>query len=359
MEPGFPLRVLGLFAAVAALALATCSGAFAWNAIGPSGTESVHVPDNAATSDFCPTFSQEGMLGIPGCGHLQFNFTTTGMISVFVTLDCSSLPDPTTCSGMDVNPALCLENAPAGSTTGTNCPASSTAPNAQGLEAQTATTADGVSNCVNTVPDHTNADGSITWRIDCNVVPGSYELVIAGNPLNTCDPNDLINYPICSATFGGPGANAIVSWNFSAGSMSIGLGSYKVMGGGQVLDNTEQFASYADQNRLDHTLSIFHKHTRTANCFFFAYGTPDSLTITPNLLFGGGDATIKGTGKVWTWQQGWQTVPYTVHLHDSGQKTQGDTYSLDDGGVCDTGGVAQPLRNGDIRIDKSQDRSDT
>jgi hypothetical protein len=362
MEPGFSLRVVGLVAVLTAMALATCSGAFAWNAQGPSGTTLVHVPDNAIPSAMCPTFSQETP-GVPGCGHLQFTFFQSGTLTVTVTLDCSSLPDPTTCFAQDINPAVCLEHAPTlGSVTG-NCPASSAAPNDQGLEAQTATTTSGqVSNCTDPAPDPmnpANADGSTNYVISCDVIPGSYELVISGFPLNTCDPNAL-DFAACSIAMAGPGANAIVSWQFSNGAFQIGTGDLRIHGAGQVLDNSQEFSSHAEQSRPDYTHNRFRRHVKGNSCSFWNDDdSPSSVTITRNPITGGGDATI--TGKGWVKKDGSSSkvpVSYTAVLHDSGQKTNGDTYSLSNGGLCDTGGVAQPVVRGDIDVDLKRERKD-
>jgi hypothetical protein len=358
MEPGFPLRALGLVATVTMLMLATCSNAFAWNserggddAPGVHHTTRVLVPDNAIPSTLCPTDSQE-VPGVNGCGHLHFTFFNAGVFTVTVTLDCSSLPDPTTCSAQDINPAVCLQQAPlVGSATG-NCPVMSAAGTAEGVEAQTVVDASGqqVSNCSDPIPSPPNTDGSVTYTITCNVIPGTYELVIAGFPVNTCDPNAL-DFVACSATMGGPGAYAIVTWTFTNGAVQIGPGNLRVRGAGQVLDNTQEFGLWAQSSRPEKTRSVFRRHSRTANCFFWATDTPTFQTITRNPISKGGDATIKGNG--WARVGNGPKVPvtYTETVHDSGQRGNGDTYSLSNG-VCDNGGMPQPVVKGDIDIDQ-------
>jgi hypothetical protein len=359
MEPGFPLRALGLVAAVTMVALATCSNAFAWDNVpggdgSPGVTRStrVLVPDNAIPSSLCPTDSQE-VPGIPGCGHLHFTFYNPGVFTVTVTLDCSSLPDPTTCMGQDISPAVCLQQAPlVGSVTG-NCPVMSAAGTAEGLEAQTVADASGrqVSTCsdaIPTVPD--NPDGSRTYTITCNVIRGSYELVIGGQPLNTCNPSAL-NFAACSIAMAGPGAYAKVTWMFTGGAVQIGMGNLRVRGAGQVLDNTQEFGLWAQTNRPEKTRSVFRKHSRMANCYFWATDRPTFQSITRFPVGKGGDATIQGNGWARVGNGAKVPVTYTETVHDSGQRTNGDTYSLSNG-VCDNGGMPQPVVKGDIDIDQ-------
>jgi hypothetical protein len=195
------------------LALATCSNVVAWDRVrgdllpGVTRSTRVLVPDNAIPSTLCPTESQE-VPGVPGCGHLHFTFFDPGLLAVTVTLDCSSLPDPTTCIRQDISPAVCLEQAPlVGSVTG-NCPVMSAAGTAEGREAQAVVDASGkqVSACsgpIPTVPN--NPDGSTTYTIACIVIAGTYELVLGARPLNTCTPNAL-DFAACSIATAGPGA---------------------------------------------------------------------------------------------------------------------------------------------------------
>jgi hypothetical protein len=361
MAPGFPLRALGLVAAVTMLALATCSNAFAWDrerggddSPGVPHSTRVLVPDNAMPSVTCPTDSQETP-GVPGCGHIHFTFFNAGIFTVTVTLDCSSLPDPSTCFAQDISPAVCLEHAPVlGSSTG-NCPVMSAAPGtAEGLEAQTVVDASGrqVSNCSDPIPNSPpgNADGSTTYTITCNVIPGTYELVVAGDPVNTCDPNAL-DFFLCSMNMAGPGAYAKVTWMFTNGAVQIGPGNLRVRGAGQVFDNTQEFGLWAQTNRPEKTRSIFRKHSRAANCYFWATDTPTFQTITRNPVSKGGDATIKGNGWARVGNGPKMPVTYTETVHDSGQRGNGDTYSLSNG-VCDNGGMPQPVVKGDIDIDQ-------
>jgi hypothetical protein len=364
MEPGFPLRIVTLLATMTVLALATCSNALAWDHEpggddSPGTTHTTHgpIPDNAIPSTMCPTDSQE-VPGVPGCGHVHFTFQKAGVFTVTVTLDCSSLPDPTTCVAQDINPALCLEQAPAvGSVTG-NCPVMSAAGSAEGIEAQTVVDATGqqVSTCSDPIPSPSNPDGSTTYTITCNVIPGTYELVIAGDPLNTCDPNGL-DFVACSMAMGGPGASATITWMFSNGAVQIGTGDLRVRAAGLVLDKTQAFAVWAQKSRPEKSRSIFVKHSRSANCFFWATEAPTFQMITRNPLSTGGDATIKGNGWARTGNGPKVPVTYTETIHDSGQRGNGDTYSLSNG-VCDNGGAAQPLIRGDADIDQIRSKHD-
>jgi hypothetical protein len=361
MEPGFPLRVVTLLATVTMLALATCSNAFAWDHErggddnpGVSHSTRVLVPDNAIASPMCPTDSQE-VPGVNGCGHLHFTFFNAGIFTVTVTLDCSSLPDPTTCFAQEISPAVCLQDAPlVGSTTG-NCPVMSATGTQEGIEAQTVVNGAGqqVSSCSDPMPGPSNLDGSTPYTITCNVIPGTYELVIGGDPVNSCDPNALDFIP-CSIAMGGPGAFAKVNWMFTNGAVQIGQGNYRVKGGGQVLDNTQEFGLSAQLNRPEKTRVAFRRHSHTANCTFWAKDGNPVVTITRNPITGGGDATIQGNGWAQVGKGPKTPVTYTVTAHDSGQRTNGDTFSLSNG-VCDNGGAPQPVVRGDIDI--SQVRS--
>jgi hypothetical protein len=236
-----------------------------------------------------------------------------------------------------VTPTLCLEQsgpAPTG-----DCPISSPG------------SAEGTETAADCTQDSTlNNDGSTTFTITCLVVPGTYELLLVPNFVDTCP--SFMTDPGCGFINGGPGLDVIITTSFTP-SGSISAEPAKAHGAGQVGDQ-QKFAFHAwnDPNRYNKTKVRFQIKSNDATRCTFVANSATNVQIAPNSLTGGGTVDIDGLGTV-TDSLGHKTgVTYHVHAFDSGSHGgTGDTFQVTEFPVTTCGNANPALTKGNVDVD--------